>query len=166
MSKSLGNYIGLTDKPNNMFGKVMSVDDGLVKKYFLLCTDKTEKEITTILKQDPRDAKLELAQSIVALYHGVRKAEEARDGFIETFSKKKKPTNLPVKMVKKSSMNIVDLLVETKLAGSKSEARRLIEQGGVRINEKKEKDPKKEVTLHQAINLQVGKHTFLKVKGE
>lgn len=158
MSKSLGNYIGITENPEVMFGKIMSIKDELIDQYFDLCTDKKR----TI--ENPREAKLELARTIVAMYHGEKSAKEAEEEFIRVVSNKEAPTKVENFELKAKSLPLVDLLVEAKLASSKSEARRLVEQGGVKINEEKQADPNQMVDLKKEVLLRVGKRKFLKVK--
>jgi len=167
MSKSLGNYIAVTDKPNDMFGKVMAVRDELISKYFLLCTDVEEKDIKEIENQiksgkmNPRDAKLRLAQEIVAFYHGDKKAEVAKKEFIKVFTKKDFPTRISEFELPKSVKNIVDVLIETKLAPSRSQARRLLVQGGVKVDGKVIKDS--DYKISETSTIQVGKRHFAKV---
>ena len=166
MGKSSGNYIGLTEKPEIMFGKIMSVPDGLVLKYAELLTDLPVEKMATQLKQDPRGAKLELARTIVAMYHGKKDAEKAEEEFVRVVSKKGIPKKTISYKLKAKSLSLVDLLVETKMAGSKSEARRLIEQGGVKLNDEKQDNPNIVIVLSKEILLQVGKRKFLKVSGK
>ncbi len=158
MSKSYGNYIGITEKPEVMFGKIMSVPDELVNQYYELCTD---AERTT---QDPRAAKLALGKIIVGMYHGEKAAQKAHDEFIRVVSEGGMPSEVKSVKLKVKSLSLVDLLVEAQLAPSKSEARRLIEQGGVKINNERQEDPNKIIQLSEtAIVVQVGKRNFLKI---
>ncbi len=142
MSKAADNYIALTENPETMYGKMMSVPDALIGRYFELATRVGMDEIEEMEKQmkkntlNPRDAKMRLAREIVTLYHDEKKAEAAEKHFIALFQKKEVPDDMPEIRLKKKEWNIVDLLVECKLAGSKSEARRLIKQGGISIDEK------------------------------
>lgn len=154
MSKSVGNYIGITEDPNVMFGKIMAIPDSLLDSYYELCTDATR----TI--SDPREAKLELGKIIVGIYHGAKAGEKAAAEFIRVFSEHKSPSNVPVKKV--SSWNIVELLIESGAAASKSEARRLVEQGGVSADDRKIMSPMEVVSPGAVIK--VGKHTFFKVE--
>lgn len=171
MSTSWGNVITIMDEPNDMFGKLMSVRDELIPKYMLLCTDLSEKEIAKIEKDmksnklNPRDAKLMLAREIVTLYHGKSKADKAEKEFLKVFSKGQLPTNIQTKSLDKKTYSLVDLLTTAKLAKSKSEARRLIEQGGVRVDSTKQTDIDSKVKLSKTPTLiQVGKRKFLKIK--
>ncbi|MBU6142151.1 tyrosine--tRNA ligase [Patescibacteria group bacterium] len=157
MSKSVGNYIGLTDEPNEMFRKVMSVNDDLIDQYFTLCTD--AKRPT----EDPREAKLALAKTIVGMYHDAKAAAAAEDEFVRVVSNKEIPSDIERKKLKVKSLSLTDLLLETGMAASKSEARRLIEQGGVKLDGERQTEPMRTVALGGEIVLQVGKHKFLKI---
>src|SRR3989344_364941 len=157
MSKSYNNYIGITEHPEIMFGKIMSIPDSLIDSYYELCTD--VKRIQT----DPRQAKLVLAMVIVGMYYGEKIAVKAHDEFIRVVSHKEMPTEIPTIKIGIKSLMLADLLVNAKLAASKSEARRLIEQGGVKIGQERQSDPNKMIHLEKEIVLQVGKHKFLRV---
>ena len=171
MSTSWGNVITIVDEPNDMFGKLMSVRDELIGKYMLLCTDmskdeikKTEKDMK-LGKLNPRDAKVWLAREVVTIYHGKPKALKAEKEFLQVFQKKELPTKIETKILPKKSYLLSDLLVLTNLAGSKSEARRLIVQGGVGIDKEKQSDPDKKILLSSKTKLfQVGKRKFLKIR--
>lgn len=137
MSSSFGNTVNLFDTPNDMFGKIMSLKDDFIIKYFILLTRvemKTIDEYKAHLEDgvNPRDIKMKLAFEIVRMYHSEEDAGDARDYFIKTFTKKEIPSDIP--QFKPAAYNIVLVLVESKLAPSKSEARRVLEQGGVKIN--------------------------------
>lgn len=171
MSKSYNNYIGINAAPKDMFGKVMSIKDALIPVYFTLCTDVPEKEILKMERDmksgrlNPRDAKIRLAREIVLLYHGERKAASAENEFVNVFTKKKLPKKVSIKLVDKRKLGIVGLLVASGTAKSNSEARRLIEQGGVRVDDMRIIDPKKDIKiLPQGVLLQVGRRKFVKVK--
>lgn len=155
MSKSYGNYIGLDNEANDMFGKVMSVPDKLIDRYFELLTDKER------VSDDPYKAKLSLAEEIVSIYHSTNEAKKAKEEFIKVFSNKDKPENMPKIKVKKK-IGIIDLLV---IAGvkSKNEARRLVEQGGVRINDEKRVDVSETLKLSKGDVLQIGKKRFFEI---
>lgn len=137
MGQSLGNYIGIIEPPEEQYGKIMSVPDGLIVIYCRLLTDVLPHEIDTIEKQltagtlNPRDAKMRLAKEIVTLYHGTKAAQAAETHFVSVFQKKELPNEMPTVKVKMKEWNIVDLIVEAHLASSKNEARRLIAQKGV-----------------------------------
>jgi len=142
MSKSLGNYIALNDPPFEMYGKTMSIPDELIYDYFLLTTDLSPAEIEQIKKQlqdpnvNPRDLKRKLAWELVRMYHGVEAANKAQDEFDKIFVKKEIPDEIEEFEIdsKDEKIRLVDLLVHTKLASSKSEAKRLIQLGGVSID--------------------------------
>ncbi len=162
MSKSFGNYIGLDEEPEIMFGKIMSIPDNLINKYYELCTD-GERKIS-----DPREAKLELARNIVEIYHGKNAGQKAKGEFIRVFSEHKAPSEAPIFKVGVRSIYLAWLLASAKMASSTSEARRLIEQGGVKINGEKQTDVNKIIRLEKGkeILLQVGKHRFLTIIGK
>jgi tyrosyl-tRNA synthetase len=171
MSTSWGNVITITDEPNDMFGKVMSINDELISQYSLLCTDIPEEEIFENERRmgagevNPRDTKLDLATEIVAIYHGEKKAQRARAEFIKIFALKERPERVETKALGEKKYEITRLLVETGLAPSRSEARRLIIQGGVRIDDKKVSDIEKTIKISvNPVLLQVGKRRFVQIK--
>jgi len=137
MSSSWGNTVNITDTANDMFGKVMSIPDNLIVTYFVHCTRVLMTEVKNTEKSlasgsNPRDEKIKLAKEIVKMYHGEKAADEAEKYFISTFQKKEIPSEIEEFDI--AGKNIVDALVETKLVESKSEARRLIMEKGVKIN--------------------------------
>lgn len=140
MSKSLDNYISLTEKPEEMYGKIMSLTDGLIIRYFTLCTYLTLEKIVEVKQEldsgkvNPRDIKMRLALEITKIYHGEKKANAAQEYFVRTVQNKEAPEEVRSKKLEVESMNIVELLVAVELAASKGEARRLIEQGGVKVD--------------------------------
>ncbi|TWI56945.1 tyrosyl-tRNA synthetase [Halalkalibacter nanhaiisediminis] len=170
MSKSLGNYIGIDEEPNEMFGKSMSIPDELMIKYYKLATDLSLEEIAQLevgLKDGsvhPRDAKMNLGAKFVEMYHGEEAAQEARTYFETVFQKRALPTDIPETTWEGSSpVWIVDLLVDLNMLGSKGEARRMIQNGGVKINEEKVEDVQLQVEIGSGFVLQVGKRKFMKV---
>jgi len=168
MSKSEGSYIALTDSSKDMYGKTMFLPDEVIIDCLEMCTElpmAEVKKIETNLKKglNPRDAKARLAREIVGLYHGSQAAKEAEAEFEKVFAKKEAPSEVPVFKTSKKEYNIVDLLVEAKLAVSKSEARRLISQGGVKVGNKKITDQNKLIKITKNILVQVGKRKFLEV---
>jgi tyrosyl-tRNA synthetase len=165
MSKSLGNYIGLDEEPAVMYGKVMSVPDGLIVKYAQLLTDLSVSEMESLAKSDPRSAKMKLAREIVSMYHNEKSAKKAEEEFIRVVSGGGLPEEIPSYQLPVTQLPLVELLVKAKLALSKSEARRLIEQGGVKIDGERQDDSNKMIALDKEILLQVGKRKFLKVNG-
>ncbi len=163
MSKSLGNYVGLTEAPAAMYGKIMSIPDELTVKYAELLTDMPLSEMESEVQSDPRSAKMKLAREIVKMYHDEKSARSAEDEFVRVVSNKEAPSEVKSLKLKVKSLALVDLLMETKMASSKSEARRLIEQGGVKINGEKQTDPMRVIEFGKETLLQVGKRNFLKL---
>ncbi|TXH02085.1 MAG: tyrosine--tRNA ligase [Candidatus Moraniibacteriota bacterium] len=164
MSSSWGNTINLTDAPNDMFGKVMSIPDELIETYFVHCTRVSLDRVKEIIQApNPRDAKLRLAEEIVKMYHGADEAVKAEQYFVETFSKGQIPENVAEVKVA-DGMNLIDVLVAAELAVSKSEARRKIEQGGVSCEDEKLMDPNLTLTVdYQDKIIKVGKKDFVKI---
>ena len=167
MSKSLNNYIGIDENPFEMFGKVMSISDDLMWRYYELLTDFTPAEIEKMKSgnENPRNLKVNLAKLIIKDFHSLEDAEKAEADFIARFVKKEIPDEIEETQMPSGIYNLADLLVNTNLAASKGEAKRLIEQGGVKINGEKVSNAKAEIDLKNEILLQVGKRKFLKVKG-
>ena len=173
MSKSLNNYIGITESADDIYGKAMSISDELMWRYYDLVTDLTPTEIAR-LKSDvesgaahPRDLKSNLAKKIVADFHSREAAEQAEAEFIRRFREHQAPTEVKTFALTPSgaTMRIADLLVATALAPSKAEARRLVSQGGVRLNGERigEATTEIETTAGREFQLQVGKLNFLRV---
>ena len=164
MSKSSGNTVNITDSPKEMYGKIMTLRDELVPQYFELCTDISEKEIANLQKTlPPRDFKAYLAKEITATYHDSKKAEAAEKEFIQLFREKKQPTSMATISGLKKSFSLLDVVAKSKLVTSRSEARRVIEQGGVRIDGKVYKDPHMSFGWRAGMVIQVGKRKFAKV---
>jgi len=172
MSKSVGNYIALEDRPAEMFGKVMSVSDQLMLRYYELLTT---EDLGHLKNKHPMEAKQDLAHAIVARYHGARAADQARDEFRQRFSQREFPdqpdahvrlTTKDVADKSKPSINVLELVARTNLIPSKSEARRLIVQGGVEVNEEKQSDPQAMLALqpgHQ-YRVRVGRRKYALVE--
>jgi tyrosyl-tRNA synthetase len=171
MSKSLNNYIGIDEAPGEMFGKVMSISDELMWEWYELLTDLTPPEIGSRRskclngEENPRNMKVNLAKLIIKDFHSAQAATEAEADFNRRFVKKEIPDEIEEKQMTAGKYNLTELLVETSLVASKGEAKRLIEQGGVKIDGEKASDTKAEIDLQNEILLQVGKRKFLKVKG-
>lgn len=164
MSKSLGNTVNLLDGPNEMYGKLMAVRDELVPQYFDLLTDIKEEDVQKLTKTlSPRDLKMKLANTIVAQYHNKNSAEKAEREFQKVFQKKELPTEIEEVSLPNENLSLEDLLVRTRLASSKSHARRLVEQGGVKIGGVAQRDAKKHVASATGMVLQVGKRKFLRI---
>jgi tyrosyl-tRNA synthetase len=172
MSKSLDNYIAFNDPPFEMYGKTMSIPDELIYDYFLLTTDLSPTEIENIKKQlndpsvNPRDLKRRLAWELVRMYHGVEEANKAQEEFDKIFVRKEIPEELEEFEIEQGDgkIRIVELLVQTGLANSKSEAKRLIQLGGVSIDGVKINDIDATVGLDKSFVIKVGKRKFLKIK--
>ena len=167
MSKSLGNHIALNDSPSEMFGKVMSIPDSLMSKFFIYTSGMMAKEYKPILAENPRDAKAKLAERIVAIYHGSEKGKQACEEFDRIYRDKGLPDEVQNIVLSKSELDIVSLLAEAGLAASKSEARRLVEQGGVKVEQKKIEDPGYKVQLTKSpLLIQCGKRKFARVSAK
>jgi tyrosyl-tRNA synthetase len=172
MSKSLGNYIGITEAPGEIFGKIMSIPDELMWSYYELVTDRAPQEIAT-LKQEvasgklhPMDAKMRLAQEVITGFHGVDAARKAAENFQHVFRDRQAPVEAPVvKLPKGPVKKLTALLVDLKLITSKSEAERLIKQGGVEIDEVRVDDPRRDIDLSKPAEflLRAGKKKFLRI---
>jgi tyrosyl-tRNA synthetase len=161
MGKTEANMINLDEHPKEMYGKIMKWPDTLINLGFELCTLLPMEEFKKIT--NPRAAKAELAREIVRQYYGEAAAQAAELEFDRVFKEKKTPTKIPEKEIKESQLNILELLVKINLAPSKSEAKRLILQGGVKINGKVCADWKELVNVHKGMVVQVGKRNFAKI---
>ena len=163
-----------------MFGKIMSISDKMILCYFKLLTDLKNGELKKIKsdlknpKINPRDIKAKLAKEIIAIYHNKKSADKAEEEFNKIFRDKQKPSDIKSYKLPRTSANtlrgkqvtsykLVNLLVELKLASSKSEARRLVRQGGVRIDDVVQKDFKKDIEVKNGMIAQVGKRKFVKI---
>lgn len=169
MSKSLGNYIALNDAPNDMYGKVMSIPDSLITHYYELCTDITSGGLEVVKKEladgkNPRQVKAELAKLIVETYYSAAEAEEAEEEFNRIFRQGERPSEMPIVKLEIRDERLDDLLLDCKLASSRSEARRLAEQGAVEINSKRVTDPFKTIKVEDGMVVRVGKRNFVRVK--
>lgn len=169
MSTSYGNCIHIEDEPNEMFGKIMSIKDELIVRYMTLVTDMETGEIEKIEKKlsegmNPRDAKVILGKALVARYYGEKTAEKALLDFEQVFVKNEIPTDIEEIIVADKNWPLADLMQFTALVESKSEARRLIEQGGVRVDGAVIGD--RDATIHPSEGsvIQVGKRKFIKIK--
>ena len=169
MSKSKGNYIGITDEPNDMFGKVMSIPDSLMANYYTLLTDVPTDEVTVLCDGEqthPRQAKAKLGQLIVEQYYGPDVAQAAEAEFSRIFSEGNKPTDMPEIPVPADGVKLVDLMVSAGFVKSKGEARRLIGQNAVSIDDAKITDADTDVTPDSGEVLKVGKRRFGKLVAE
>ncbi len=170
MSKSLNNYIGITDAPNDMFGKIMSISDELMWRYFDLLSFRPIEEIaqlkiTVAEGANPRDTKIELAKEIIARFHDDAAAEAAHQDFIQRFQKNAIPDDMPELTVTLTAdgMGIASLLKEASLVASTSEAMRMIKQGAVKIDGEKVDDPKLQLSVAGEAVYQVGKRKFARI---
>jgi len=171
MSKSLNNYIGLNESPKQMYGKTLSIPDKLIYDYFVLTTNVPEIEIVQIQQEledpsvNPRNIKRRLARALVTQYHNEEAAQAAEDEFDRIFVKKDLPDEIPEVSInlENGRISIIRLLTETKMVGSKNEARRMIEQGGVSINGEKISNLNAMIGIEKSIVVKVGKRKFLRV---
>ncbi|MDQ7038755.1 MAG: tyrosine--tRNA ligase [Aquificota bacterium] len=167
MSKSYGNYVGITEDPKTMFGKLMSISDDLMWDYYLLLTDYTGDEIEAIKREwHPMEAKKHLAFLIVKRFHSEKEAEVARDWFERTYSRKEFPEDAPFFELDVESVTAMDLLLRIGAVSSKNEARRVIQGGGLRVNSEKITDPYAKIDLGEEVRVQVGKKRFYRVRGK
>ncbi|MEP6947213.1 MAG: tyrosine--tRNA ligase [Acidobacteriota bacterium] len=172
MSKSLNNYVGIDEEPNEMFGKVMSISDELMWKYYELLTDLSSTNIGDLKArcesgvENPRNAKVSLAKLIICDFHSNDAAVAAEDEFNRRFVQKEVPDEIEKISIESGTYRLADLLAQTGLAASKGEARRLVEQGGVKIDGEKASAAADEILVtSEGILVQVGKRKFLKISG-
>lgn len=170
MSKSLGNYIGIAEPAKDMYGKVMSIPDELITIYFQLATQLPIAAVDMIAGElgegltNRRDIKMQLAREIVILYHGPKSAAEAEAAFVSQFQKGRLPIDIPSRKMATSYKTAILALADSGLVSSNAEARRLIEQGGVRIGERTISNPLAPVKLKKGLVIQAGKRRFVRVK--
>ncbi|HEY0378411.1 MAG TPA: tyrosine--tRNA ligase [Pyrinomonadaceae bacterium] len=183
MSKSLGNYIGINEAPQEMFGKVMSISDELMWRYYELLTDLRVEEIAALRdsagrgERNPRDLKVELAKRIITDFHSAEDAKRAEEEFNRVFKRKEAPEEVEERTVAAGSWEIKQLLIELGLAPSKAEAGRLIEQGGLYVDGERfdpkvnlvlilnQNRPGFDIGIGDIKNIRVGKRRFLRVRG-
>jgi len=169
MSKSYGNYIAFNDPPSEMFGKLMSIPDWLIVKYMRLLTNISEEEIEEYERSmkegkiNPRDVKMRLAFEITKFFHGEDEAKQAQEGFVKVFSKRELPEDMPTVHLDTDGVELVELLVKLNVAESRSEAKRLIQQGGVKLDGEKITDIHAQITLDSEKILKVGKRHFFRL---
>ena len=171
MSKSYNNYIGISEEPKEIYGKTLSIPDNLIYTYFELGTDVTNEKLKEIRiklddeKTNPRDLKRELARTIVSIYYDMKSAAEAEEAFDKVFIKKEIPDEIPEYKIKNNNeiINIIDLILAVQFAPTKSEARRLVTQGGVTVDGKKIDDITSTIKLDKEKILKVGKRKFVKI---
>lgn len=174
MSKSLGNYIGVTEPPKDIYGKAMSVSDDLMWRYFSLVLCRSAEEVAALRAQvesgavHPRDVKDELARCIVERFWDAASAQEASDEFKRVFSNNELPEDIPECVLKASDldgggMGLLTLMVQAGHAGSNGEARRLVQQGGVHLDDEKQSDPRAVVKIETGMILRTGKRKFARL---
>jgi tyrosyl-tRNA synthetase len=168
MSKSLNNYIGIDEPPNDMFGKVMSISDDLMWRYYELLTDLSPSEISELRSEiqdgrNPRDFKVNLAKLIIKDFHSQAEADTAEDEFNRRFVKKEVPDDIPEVAIAAGAYKLADLVVASGLVATKGEAKRLIEQGGVKLNGEKATSAAAEIQMSDGLVLQVGKLKFARL---
>ncbi|MCW2276774.1 tyrosine--tRNA ligase [Heliophilum fasciatum] len=174
MSKSLGNYIGISESPREMFGKTMSISDALMTRYFELVTAVPTEEIQAIEaglasgQLHPRDVKMRLGREIVAYYHGAEAAEQAQAEFINIFQKKDLPDDIPeyhvpAELAQVGSAWIIKIMVEGGMVASNGEGRRMITQGAVKVNQETVREVEAEIPLTDGTIIKVGKRKFLRI---
>ncbi|HCK98903.1 MAG TPA: tyrosine--tRNA ligase, partial [Candidatus Marinimicrobia bacterium] len=170
MSKSLGNYVGIDETPPEMFGKIMSIPDTLIEKYFMLVTDYNLEQLESVRQRlqntslNPMDIKKELAGTIVAMYYDDEAAEQARQSFEQVFSKKELPDDISEIMIESEGHFpvLVKILTDNGIVASNGEGKRLIRQGAVRVNDEKITDINFELGIGDFI-VKVGKRRFIKI---
>jgi tyrosyl-tRNA synthetase len=167
MSKSLDNYVGITDEPNDMYGKIMSIPDSSIGNYFELCTFTPLSEVEKIRSgvldgsMHPKDIKMKLAKQIVSIYHEEEQANKAQESWENTFSKKEIPEDvLEIKV--KEDLLLVDVLVKNKIVSSKSDFRRLVREGAVTNLDTDEKIKDNNINSQPA-TYRIGKKRFIKI---
>jgi tyrosyl-tRNA synthetase len=172
MSKSLNNYVGITESPQEMFGKMMSIPDELMSSYYELVTDRTPQEIAAIKEKiasgslHPMDTKMQLAREVISTFHGEEAARKAAENFQRVFRDRQAPEEAKIeKLPRGPARKLTALLVDLKLISSKSEAERLIKQGGVEIDGVRIDDPRKDIDLSKPAEflLRAGKKKFVRV---
>ena len=165
MSQSRGNYIGLAESPKEMFGKIMALPDHLMPQYFTLLTDIPPDELAELEEIHPRDRKMRLAREIVSQFHGEEAAAQAEEEFIRVFQREELPREIPTVSISQETISPLDLLVGTGMAKSRSEARRLIDQGGVRLDGERLQGLEP-VRIKDGAVLRVGKRRFVRLQLE
>jgi tyrosyl-tRNA synthetase len=168
MSKSLDNYISITDEPNNMYGKILSIPDNRIVQYFTLCTYKPLSEVSDIARdlehsvKNPKDIKMQLAREIVGMYYGPDKALIAESAFNNTFKHGEVPSDAP-EIAVAAGEKLLDILLREHTVPSKTEFRRLVREGAITIVETGEKIDNPDYVVQKSINVRVGKRRFVKI---
>jgi tyrosyl-tRNA synthetase len=167
MSKSKGNYIGVTDEPNDMFGKVMSISDDMMGNYFTLLTNLENEKITELANPDkshPKEAKVLLGKTIVTQFYDEAAAENAAAEFDKVFAQGQLPDDIPEVVIADSAISVKQLLLSCKLVETGGEAKRMVAQGAVTIAGNKASDPNAQISPTDGMVIQVGKRRFAKLK--
>jgi tyrosyl-tRNA synthetase len=167
MSKSKGNYIGVTDEPNDMFGKIMSISDEMMENYFTLLTDFTDEQIENFVNPDwthPKEAKIVLADATVSTFYDKETADAAAEQFDKVFAQGQLPDDIPEVEISSASSTAAKVLLQTKLVSSSSEAKRMIKQAATSIDGVKVLDPNEEITPKDGMVIQVGKRKFARLR--
>lgn len=166
MSKSRGNVVNITDSPQDMFGKIMSVSDDLTMDYARLATRLSKKEIEDMEAiKNPKEQKERLALELVKLYSGEEEAKKAQKEFERVFVQKKSPSEMVRRTLPQGTYTVIDILLKTGLAPSKNEARRLVDQKGITIGGNVANSPQEEIRLDKELIITKGKRMFIKVVG-
>ncbi len=168
MSKSLDNYIGISDSADDMFGKIMSISDDMIIRYFTLLTDVSLSEIDRLNNSmkngtNPRDIKVMLAKEVITSYYNEKEANQAYNNFNKVFVKKALPSEIPEYKIEEDEIWIIELLNKTGITLSKSDARRLVKQGGVYIDSKRVSDEKLILKIKSGMVIKAGKRRFLRL---
>lgn len=171
MSKSLGNYIGIDEEPNQIYGKAMSIPDELMVKYFELATQIPLEELKELEEGiaegqiHPRDAKMKLARTLVGMYHGIEEGLRAEEHFKTVFQQRALPADIPEHTwCGEAQIGILDFITKLNMVASKSEARRMVQQGAVKLDEEKVNDINLELEVKSGMIIQVGKRKFVKIR--
>jgi len=169
MSQTTGNYVGINEPPNEAYGKLLSIPDALIRDYFLYLTDIDLDEVDKLIVDSPRDAKRKLAREIVTMYHDADAAGSAEREFDRIHVRHERPSDVPHVTLDRSLVKddgtiwIIDLLQASGLVGSRGEAKRLIQQGGVKVNDSKLDSPDADLPFSAPMLVQVGKRSFADV---
>ena len=169
MSKSYDNYIGISDTPQDIFGKTLSIPDSLIYNYYELATDVSKEDLSQVKSDlenhevNPRNVKRSLALKLAEMYHSHEAAVQAQEEFDNIFINKGIPDDIPEFIVSINEISISDLIVDSGCAPSKAEAKRLIKQGGVTLDGEKISDPSANIEIKNGQILKVGKRKFVKL---
>ena len=169
MSQTTGNYVGISEAPNEMYGKLLSIPDSLLRDYYIYLTDVELADIESLIEESPRDAKRRLAREIVSMYHDTDAAKSAELEFDRIHIHHDRPTDIPQLSLDRALLKddgtiwVIDLLQASGLVSSRGEAKRLIQQGGVRVNEEKVDSPDLDLPFAAPMLVQVGKRSFVEL---